>query len=320
MRSRLVFVLACTLGIFANEAKTAEFPSKPVTLVVPYGPGGSSDIMGRALAQKLSEIWGQPVIVENKPGATTTIGADYVSRAAPDGYTLLVAAPPFVITQYVYPNLSYDTRKSFEPVSLVAYLPLIFVARASLPVNSISELVGYARSNPGVIYASPGSGTTPHLMGEMLQRNEKLDLVHVPYKSAGQGVVDLVAGRLHFYAGSPTEVLPNIKLGKLRPLAILAGDRSSLLPDVPTSTEAGYGYLQAQTWTTIVAPRGTPDKIVEKISADIRKATTQPDLRDRLTNQGAVFVGSSPQELAAFYEGEHQRFGPIVKAIGLKAE
>ncbi|MCP3473334.1 tripartite tricarboxylate transporter substrate binding protein [Bradyrhizobium sp. CCGUVB1N3] len=308
-------------GLFGIAAAVAEtFPSKPVTLVIPYSPGGSSDVVGRSLAQKLSEIWKQPVVVENRPGATTTVGAEYVSRAAPDGYTMLLAAPPFVITQYVYPNLGYDTEKNFEPVSLVAYFPLIMVVNPSLPINNLKELIEYSRKNPGMVYPSPGAGTTPHLMGEMLAKHEKLDTIHAPYKSGGQGVIDLVAGRLQFFAGAPAEVMSHMKGGKLRAVAVLDDKRLSVLPDLLTSPEQGFGYLQAQTWSTVVVPKGTPKSIVDKMSGDIATALQDPGLKERLVSQGAVVVGSTPETLRDFYRKEHAKFGPLVKAIGLKPE
>ncbi len=317
---RAIVASSGVLLILSGPAWAQGYPNKPVRLIIPYSPGGSSDIMGRALGQKLGELWAQPVIIENKPGATTTVGADYVSKAAPDGYTLLLAAPPFVITQYVYPNLAYDTKKNFAPISLVAYYPLVLVVPTDLPVSTLKELVAYTRSKPGSTYPSPGAGTTPHLIGEMLAQIEKLDLVHVPYKSGGQGVVDLIAGRLTFYAGVPTEVIPHIKTGKLKPIAVLAPAPSALFPDVPTSTEAGYPTLQAQSWSTVVAPAGTSQDIVRKISDDIATVIKNPQFRDRLTAQGAVFVGSTPDQLAKFYETEHERYGPLIKKIGLKPD
>ena len=313
-------LLAALLTLPVQQAGAQDFPTRPVTLVVPYGPGSGSDIMGRALASQLSDAWKQPVVVENKPGATTTTATVQFQRAPADGYTLMVAPPPFITTKYVYPNLPYDSQKDFAPISLVAYYPLILVVNPSLPIGSIKDLVEYARKTPGVSYASPGAGTTPHLMGEMLAGSEKLDLVHVPYRSAAQGVVDLLAGRLQFYAGSPPEVIPHIQSGKLKAIAVLAGERSKLLAGVQTSTEAGYPYLQATTWTSIIAPKGTPKATLDKISADIAKAVAVPTFRERLESQGAVFVGSTPADLQSFYDKEHARFGPLVTAIGLKPE
>lgn len=309
-------LLGSLLGI--QNAAAQNFPTKPVTLVVPYAPGGNSDIVGRAVAQKLSERWKQPVVVENRPGGTTTVGAAHAARATPDGYTLLLAAPPFVITQHVYNNLDYDTAKSFQPISLIAYFPLVLVVPASLPVNNLKELVEYARANPGLTYASPGAGTTSHLVGEMLAKEEKLDLVHIPYKSGGQGVVDLMAGRIGFYGAVPPEVMSHIRGGKLKAIAVLAPKRSELLPEVATSPESGFPYLQAQSWSSIVAPAGVPQAVADQISADIAEAIKDADFRERMSQQGAVLVGSKPAELAAWYEEEHKRWGPLIKAIGVK--
>jgi tripartite-type tricarboxylate transporter receptor subunit TctC len=312
-------LLSLLIGLFgAAPALAQTFPSKTVTVVVPYSPAGSSDIVGRAIAQKLHEMWNQPVVVENRPGATTTLGADHVSRAAPDGYTLLLAAPPFVITQYVYDNLRYDTEKSFEPISLVLYFPLIMVVDPKLPIHNLKELIEYGRAHPGMAYPSPGAGTTPHLIGELMTRHEKLDTIHVPYKSGGQGVIELIAGRLQFYAGAPTEVVSQINAGTLRAIAVLGPVRLSILPDVSTSTEQGLDYMQAQTWSTVVAPKGTPRDIVNKISTDIALAVKDPGVKESLTSQGAVLVGSTPEELRDFYRAEHAKYGPLVKSIGLK--
>ena len=307
------------LFLLAAPAMAQDYPSKPVTMVVPMAVGGGSDIMGRSVAQKLGELWGQQIVVENRAGGTTTVGADHVSRATADGYTMMLAAPPFIITQFVYPNLKYTTS-SFEPVSLIAYYPLVMVVNAELPIRNMKELIDYARAHPGTAYPSPGAGTTPHLVGEMIAQKEHLQMVHVPYKSGGQAIVDLVAGRLQFYAGVPTEVMPNVQNGKLRAIATLAPQRSALLPDVPTSTEAGYSYVQAQSWSSIVMPKGTPRTVVDKVNADLRRVIQMPDFRDRLTAQGAVFVGSTPETLAAFYQSEWDLYGPLVKSIGLKPD
>lgn len=318
MKQLLLAAVAGLLSITSAQAQS--FPSKPVTMVIPYSPGGSSDVVGRILAQKLSELWKQPVVVENRPGATTTIGAEYVSRAAPDGYTLLLAAPPFVITQHVYPNLAYTTDKSFEPVSLVAYFPLIMVAHPSLPIQNLKDLVTYAKNKPGAVYPSPGAGTTPHLIGELLTQHEKLDLIHAPYKSGGQGVIDLVAGRLQFYAGAPAEVVAHVKGGKLRAIAVLDSKRASIFPDVGTSVEQGFDFLQAQTWSSVVVPKGTPKNIVDKMSADIATVVKDADFQERMISQGAVIVGSTPEQLRDWYIAEHNKYGPLVKSIGLKPE
>ncbi len=317
---RRLFLVASSLVLLPTSGIAQNYPSKLVTLVVPYTPGSQSDVMGRAVAQRLSERWGQPVIIENKPGAATTLGAAQVARAAPDGYTLLLAPPPFVITQHLYPKLSYDSRKDFEPISLIAYYPLVMTVPANSPVKSLKDLVVAMRAKPGATYGSPGTGTTPHLIGELLAQHEKLDMIHVPYKGGGQAVIDLIADRLTFYAGAPAEVVPQIRGGTLRAIAVLGPTRSDQLPGIPTSTEEGMAYLQAQSWNAIVAPAGTPKAIIEKISSDIAAVVALPELRDPLTAQGAIFVGSTPGKLKSFLDGEHEKYGPLIKSIGLKPD
>jgi tripartite-type tricarboxylate transporter receptor subunit TctC len=296
------------------------FPTRGVTVVVPYAAGGSSDIMGRALAAGLGERWKQNVIVENRPGGTTTVGTEQVSRMPADGYTLLLAAPPFVITSHVYPALKYDVRRDFRGVSLVAFYPLIVVVPQSLPVNTFPELLAHLRSAGSGAYPSPGAGTTVHLINELMAQREKLNLVHVPYKSGAHGVTDLIAGRLTFYAGPTLEVLPHIRSGALKPLAVLGSARTSHLPDVPSSAELGYGYLQGSSWTTIAIRSDTPADIVNKINADIAALVKTSQFRDRMAPQGAEIVGSTPEATTEFYEQEHLRWGPIARALKLKPE
>jgi len=310
-------MMAIGVVVLALPASAAAFPEKPVTLVVPFGTGSGSDVMGRALAGKLSEIWGQRLLVENRPGAATTLGAAHAAKLPPDGYSLLLAPPPWLITQYVFDKLSYTTD-SFDPISLVAIYPMVFVVPKDSKFTSLKQLVEHARTGGSVSYASVGPGSTPHLMGEMLAGQQKLKLVHVPYGSGGQATVDLIAGRTDFYGGHPTEVLNHVKAGSLRALAVLAPERLKALPDVPTSSEAGFPDLQIFSWTTIVAPKGTPKTIRDKISADIKTAMEDEKFTSTFQQNGAVFIGSTPEELATFYEGEHKKFGPLVKSIGIK--
>lgn len=316
-RRRFLVFLAI---LWATAACADQFPTGPVRLVVPYSPGGSSDIMARALGAKLSDLWRQPVIIENRPGGTTTVATQYVARAAPDGYTLLVAPPPFVISPYVYKGLGYDAEKDFVPVSLVAFYPLVLAVPTASAINTLGNLVSYAKANPGQTYPSPGAGTTPHLIGELMARQEKLEMLHVPYKSGAQGVTDLIAGRLTWYAGPTTEIVNFVRAGKLKAIAVLADKRSPILPNVPTSVEAGFGYLKASSWTTIVAPAGTRRDLVAQISADIAKVALDPDFREKLEAQGAEFIGANPAETLAFHQSERMRWGPLVRALGIKPD
>lgn len=314
---RLLLAVLVSVAGLIGPAPAQTFPTRPVTMIVPYAPGGSSDIMARGLGQKLSEIWGQSVIIENRPGGTTTVGTAVAARQPPDGYTLLLAAPPFVISQHVHRNLSYDARRDFRAVSLVAFYPLVLAAHPAVPAADIRELVAFARANPGRSYPSPGAGTTAHLVNELLAREEKLDLVHVPYRSGGQGITDLVGGRLQFYSGPTIEVMPHIKAGRLKALAVLADTRSAQLPDVPTSREQGFPYFAASSWSTVAVPSGTPQAIIDKISADIAQAVKAQDFQDRFVAQGAVIVGSTPAAAQAFWDEEDARWGPLVRSVGV---
>ncbi|MCR0983774.1 Bug family tripartite tricarboxylate transporter substrate binding protein [Roseomonas populi] len=293
------------------------YPSRPVTLVVPYAPGGSSDIMARILSNGLNAAWGQPVVVENRGGGTTTVGTEYVARLPPDGHAMLLAPPPFVIAPFIYRNLGYDPVRDFTGVSLVAFYPLVLVVPAASPVNSLGELVAAARARPGMAYPSPGAGTTPHLFGELLARRERLELTHVPYRSGGQGVADLIGERLQFYAGPTTEVVPHVQAGRLKAIAVLAEARSAVLPGVPTARESGFEGLDASSWTTVAMAAATPPAMVAKVSADIAAITRQPEVRQRMEAQGAVFVGSSPTEASAFWAAERLRWGPLITDLNI---
>lgn len=311
------------LGLFLSlqsPAYAQNFPNKTVTLVVPFAAGGSSDLMARALGQKLSELWKQPVIIDNRPGGTTTTGTAHVARQPADGYTILLAPPPFVIMPHVYSNLSYVALRDFRAASLIAYYPLVTVVHPSLPVNNLKELIAYARAKPGTAYPSPGPGTSPHLISEYMAREEKLELVHVPYRSGGLGINDLIGGRLAFYSGPTTEVLPQIRAGTVRAIAVLSEARTRQLPNVSTSGEQGYGKYVATSWSTVVLSAKTPQSIIDKISADIAAIIKDPGFRSKMEEQGAEFVGAAPAAAQAFLVKEDNLWGPLVKASGIKPE
>ena len=311
------------LGVLASchaSAWAQGYPSKNVTLVVPFAPGGASDIMGRAIGQKLSEIWKQPVIIDNRPGASTTLGTAYAATQPADGYTLLLAPPPFVIMPHVYSNLRYKALEDFRAASVIAYYPLITVVSNSLPVQNLKELFEYARKNPGTAFASVGPGSSPHLMSEYMALGEKLDMVHVPYRSGGQVFADLITGRISFYSGPSTEVLPQIRSGKVRAIAVLTDKRIKQLPDVPTSVEQGFEKYVGSSWSSIVVPAKTPDDVVEKIGSDIATAIKDPGFRAKLEEQGAEFLNATPAQAQAFLIKEDKLWGPLVTASGVKPE
>ena len=321
MRVLVSTLASAALVSLAHCAASAQtFPVKPVTLVIPYATGGNSDIMGRALAQKLSDLWKQTVVIDNRPGGTTTVGTAHAARQPGDGYTLLLVAPPGVTTQYIYPNLSYVLLRDLRAISLVAHYPLVTTVHPSVPARSLKELFAHSRAKPGIAYPTPGAGTTVHLITEKMAQEEKLDLVHVPYKSGGQGVTDLAGGRLQFYSGPTLEVLPQIRAGRILPIAVLADRRMKLLPDVSTSVEQGFPQYQLSSWTTIAAPASTPAALLEKISADIAQVVKDASFREKLESQGAEFVGSTPAFAQEFWKKEDERWGPLVKQLKLQPD
>ena len=317
----LGMVCALAAAAFAGAAGAQQYPAKPVRLVVPFAPGGSTDIIGRILAQRLAEGWGQPVVVENKPGAATTIGNDFVAKSAPDGYTLLLAPAPFVITQFIYPKLPYDGRRDFAPVALLATTPFVLVAHPAVPANDVQSLVALARTRPGTInYASPGSGSVPHLAMELFKARAGVDLTHIPYKGGGPAVSDVVGGQVALLFSPPIEVSQHVKAGRLRILGATTARRLPTLPDVPTFEESGYPGYEVLTWFGVFVPAATPRDTVGRIAAEIARALEAPEVREKLGGQGADVAFRGPDEFGRFLAGEYEKWGLAVKAAGVKID
>ena len=306
----------------AAPALAQTFPSKPVRFVVPFAPGGQSDVVARTVGQKLSERWGQPVVVENKAGAATTIGADYVAKAPADGYTILLAPAPFVITQYAYPKLPYDSRRDFTPVTLLVTNPLVVAVNpARVAAKTFAEFVALARQDPGrLAYGTPGNGSLPHLAVELFRLQAGIDTLHVPYKGGGPAVLDLVAGQIAFMFASPLEVMPNVKAGKLTVLGVTSDRRVSYWPDVPTLKESGYKEYEAYAWFGVVAPAATPKDIVARLNADIVAVLKSPDVAERLAAQGADVAATTTEEFGRFLAAEHARWSAAVKAANVTVQ
>ena len=309
----LLIVLAPATGMAPG------FPNKPVRFIVPFAPGGQSDVVARVVGHKLAERWGQPVVIENKPGAATTLGADFVAKAPADGYTILLAPAPFVITQYAYPKLPYDSRKDFTPVTLLVTNPLVAVVNpARMPVKTFAEFVATVKNEPGKIsYGTPGNGSLPHLAVELFGVQAGTSALHVPYKGGGPAVLDLVGGQIAFMFASPLEVMPHVKAGKLNVLGVTSAKRVSYWPDVPTLKEAGYKEYEAYAWFGVVAPAATPREIVAKLNADIVAVLKSPDVAERLAAQGADVAATSSEEFGRFLDAEHVRWSAAVKAANV---
>jgi tripartite-type tricarboxylate transporter receptor subunit TctC len=320
---KVLHLIAGLIGILAaGSAAMAQtpFPSKPVTLVVPFPPGGALDIVARALADEMRKHLGQPVIVDNRAGAGGTLGSGIVARAAPDGYTILLGSvATHAIAPGLYPKLSYDALKDFAPITQVTSSPLLVASSAQLKATTLPELVATVRAQPGKLnYASTGNGTAVHLAGEMLKSTANLDVLHVPYKGGAEAITALMTGEAAFMVVNVELVLPQVRGGKARALAVTGSRRLAILPDVPTLREAGFAGAEVSTWFGLFAPAGTPKPIVDRLQRDA--ATSLQTLKERFAAQGDEVVGSTPEEFAVWVRAEHGKWGKVIKDFGVKIE
>jgi tripartite-type tricarboxylate transporter receptor subunit TctC len=321
LAASLAFVLLPLLWP-ANAQSQAGYPNKPVTFIVPFPPGGGTDISARTVAAKLGGKWGNSVVVENRAGAAGIVGTDAAARARPDGYTLLIVNVGITsINPTLYPKLPYDAEKAFLPISLICELPFVLMASPSFPPNSVKELVAFAKANPDkVTVASSGSGGSPHLTAEIFQLATGTKMTHVPYKGGGPAMTDLMAGHVNLLFASVLEGSGHIKAGKLKGLAVSHAKRSPAIPEVPTLAEAGVPNAESGSWIALLAPAATPAAIIDKVAADVKEAVSAPDVRDKLIAQGAVPQASTPRELQALIDADRARYGRIIREKGLKAE
>jgi len=319
---QLIVTIAASLASGHALAQAPAYPSKPIRLVVPFPPGGATDILAREVGQKLTEAWGQSVIVDNRPGAGGNIGAELVAKAAPDGYTLLMGTVgTHAINASLYAKLPYDHIKDFAPVILVAGVPNVLVVNPALPVGTVGELIAYAKANPGKLnFASSGNGTSIHLSGELFKVMAGVDMTHVPYKGSAPAVQDLIAGQVQLMFDNLPPSLPQIKAGKLRALAVTSATRAAALPDVPTMAESGLPGFEASSWFGILAPAGTPSTIVAKLNAEVAKWLATPEAKEKLSKQGANAAGGSPDDFARHIAAETTKWAKVVKDSGAKVD
>jgi len=320
--NRMLFAVALAVVPLAVIAQ-GDFPSKPVRIIVPFGAGGAADTLPRLLAQYLAPMWGQPVVVENRTGAAGNIGMELGARAAPDGYTL-TSAPVgnLAINPHLYSKLSFDVLKDFTPITLVASVQNVLVLNPAVPANDLKELIAYAKARPGKLtYGSGGVGTQAHIGGEIFESMAGLHLVHVAYKGVGDSVRDLLGGQIDMIFAQIPTVKPHIDSGKLRALGVASPKRTPALPNVPTIDEAGgLAGFQAVSWYALVGPAGMPPAVAAKIQGDAAKVIHLPEIRDRLQGLGAEPVGSTSAELAAAIKADYDRYGTIIKRLGIKAD
>jgi tripartite-type tricarboxylate transporter receptor subunit TctC len=320
--SRRHLVKACSaaaLGLCINTASAQAWPSKPVTLVVPFPPGGTTDVIARALAERLTQALGQTVIVESKPGAGATLGADMVAKSRPDGHTLLMGTVHHTIAPSIYKKLPYDFQKDFAPVSTVALVPNVLVINASTPAKNVKEFVALARSKPGMSYGSNGNGTAQHLIGTQFQNLTGVELVHVPYKGSGPLTTDLLGNQIALSFDTVTPVLQHIRSGKLRALAVTSAKRLPNLPNVPTVADTVPGY-EVVSWQAIFAPAGTPKAIQQRLHDEVNKILAQPDVKERLAKLGMEPGQMSTDQFTAFQKAEVAKWAQLIKAANVKIE
>ncbi|MFN0160902.1 MAG: tripartite tricarboxylate transporter substrate binding protein [Burkholderiales bacterium] len=321
MRIVPTLLLCLTASLVAPVAQAQAYPSKPIRMIVPFAPGGGTDILARIIGQGLAEAWGVAVNVENRAGASGNLGTELVARSAPDGHTLVMAINTHAVNATLYSKLPFDPVKDFIPVILAATTANILVVHPSVPANTVQELIALAKSQPGKFnYASGGSGTTSHLAAELFKTMAGVDMVHVPYKGGGAAYTDLIAGQVQlFFVGIPG-TLQYIKTGRLRPLGVTTPRRSPAAPDVPTIAEAGLPGFSATTWWGILAPAGTPRPIVDRVDQEVARILKLPDVRAKFDAQGFEPVSSTPESFAAFMKSEIELWGRAVRASGARAE
>jgi tripartite-type tricarboxylate transporter receptor subunit TctC len=307
------------LFLISGIAAAQTYPSKPVRIVIAFAPGTTSDIIGRMFADKLSQSMGQAFVAENRTGAGGTIGAEAVAKSAPDGYTLLVSTAALPVSAHVYPNLKYDTGKDFASVTLITTSPLLLAANTGFAPRTIGELVQHAKANPGkVAFGSAGVGTSHHLSGEKLKLDTGIDLVHVPYKGSGPAHIDLMGGQIPLMFDNIVALMPHVKAGKVRAIAVTSAKRNAMLPEVPTIAESGVPGFETVAWFGIVAAAGTPREILNRLNAEVLKAMKQPDVEKRLLDGGSDLVGSTPEGADRFLRDELAKWGGVVRAAGVK--
>jgi tripartite-type tricarboxylate transporter receptor subunit TctC len=313
---------ALAVGAAPEQAHAPASPAQPVTIVVPFAPGGGTDIGTRIVAQKLSQLWGQSVVVDNRGGAGGNLGLEIVSRAKPDGYTLMTGnVGTQSINPTLYKKLSYNPDTAFVPIGLFAELPFVMAATTSLPANNAREFVALAKAAPDkYTYASSGAGGSPHLSGETFKIATGTKILHVPYKGGGAAMTDLISGNVHLLFASVLETSAHIKAGKLKALAITSKQRVAALPDVPTLEEAGVTGAESGSWLGLLAPAGTPKEIVDKVSQDLQKVLAMPDVQQQLLAQGAVARGGSPADFASLIAADRKKYARIIVDNNLSAD
>jgi tripartite-type tricarboxylate transporter receptor subunit TctC len=317
MRTLISAVLvACALPVFAQS-----YPTRAIRIVCPYVAGGGSDFVARTIALKLTETIGQSVVVDNRPGGGTNIGAELVAHAPPDGYTIFLGGTPTAVNVTLYKKLPFDVLKDFAPITETTVAPNLLVVHPSLPVRTVKELIALAKSRPGQLtYGSAGIASSNHLSGALFKMMAGIDIVHVPYKGGGAAVTDLLAGNISMYFSTTPSSMPHVRTGRLRALAVTSAKRSPIVPDIPTMAEAALPGFEMSAWHALFAPAGTPPAVVKKLADEVVRALRQPDVKERLAAQGVDAIGTTPEELVAIMKENIAKYAKLVKAADIRIE
>ena len=313
-------MLAAVLSV-PSPADAQSYPARPIRIFVPYAAGGAVDVVARSIGQPLSEALKQPVIVDNRPGASANIGMELAAKAAPDGYTLLMASNGIATNMALFPNLAFDGRRDFLAVARIGYAPLVIVVPAASPAKTLRDLLAMAKAEPGKLtYASAGNGSSGHLAGELLKANAGIDVLHVPYKGGAPAITDLLGERISFMPINPVEVIAHVRGGKLRALAVASDKRLGLLPDVPTVAEAGLPGYEASVWWGLVAPARTPAPIVRELNEETNKALANPAIANKLSELGVVITAGTPEAFGAFIKAQTELWSGVIRSAGIKPD
>lgn len=319
--SALAIAACLTLPATNASAQASTWPTKPVSLIVTYPPGGGADAMARLIAPKMGEALGQNVVVENRPGAGGQIGAGAVARANADGYTLLFDASSFAVNPSLYPKLPYDANKAFRPIGVIALFPNVVLVNAQFPAKNLAELLTIARAKKDAVsFASSGNGSAQHLAGALFESAAKVEMVHVPYKGGGPALNDVIGGQVPLFFGNLASTLQHVQAGKLRPLAVTAGKRATMLPDVPTLAEAGVPGAEVYEWNALFAPAGTPEPVLDKLSMALQKAMESPEVKARILSLGGEIQKGGPKAAQDFVQGQIAMWAKLLKEKGISAE
>ena len=323
IKSLLVIICVASAVLCFGLSQAAEtYPSKSLQIIVSFAPGGGVDSVARIVGHKLTESLGQPVLVDNRPGASGMIGTDVAAKALPDGYTLLLGTQTvLVVAPILYGKAAFDPLKLFAPVALIGSTPLILVTNPAVPAKSVKELIALAKAKPGELdFGSGGVGTTPHMAGELFNSMAGIKVVHVAYKGEAPALTDIMGGHLHMMFSNMSACLPHIKAGKIRGLAVSSLERVAAAPDIPTVAESGVPGFEAETWFGLLAPAGTPPEIVKRLNADVLKALTKPDVKEKLASLGLTIAGSTPEKFSGYIKSEYGKWAKVIKDAGIKME